>query len=304
MSDTDGPTFQRCPHDKENPYVMVNTDLIRDNSISPECRWLIIYLLSNKEGWQVKTKQIISHLEGHCGRDKVRSLVKEAIEAGYIKREDTSHGNLRRCIYFVSETPKFKKSFPRTDFQGPGAEGPANKGDKVVSSSSKEEHKKEQYNICPTSSSSSADAELLTDFFIKKIKERKPDFKDPNREKWTKEFDRMIRIDKRMPEEIKSAIIWAAEDNFWKANCLSPESLRKNYDKFVLNLSANQEKVQIRKNRDYVLEMQKKYPEPLKDLTFDSKYVINRRLGKEVSLYLSEEPFQEAFISLFRRQNV
>src|SRR5947209_14298432 len=39
-------TIERCPHDGENPFAQISRDLIRNKTISLECRMLIIYLLS------------------------------------------------------------------------------------------------------------------------------------------------------------------------------------------------------------------------------------------------------------------
>lgn len=142
ISDT-GSTIQRCPHDSENPYTMILNALIRDASISPNCRWLIIYLLSNKEGWVINVKQIAQHVKGHIGRECVYKLINEAIEAGYMKREIIKVGNLNQTIkYFVSEIPKFKKSFRHPDFQDAEAQGPENTHIKKEHNL-KKEHKKE-----------------------------------------------------------------------------------------------------------------------------------------------------------------
>lgn len=114
----DNDTIQRCPKDPEHPYTMVSNALIRDITISPNCRWLIIYLLSNKEGWKISIQQIINHCKPHMGRDAVYKIINEAIEAGYMKREYEKQGNLNQSVkYFISETPKFKKSFRHTENQ-------------------------------------------------------------------------------------------------------------------------------------------------------------------------------------------
>lgn len=116
-------TIQRCEHDAENPYLQVSRALIRDNSITPACRWLIIYLLANTEKWVIKIKQIVGHLEGlpGYGRDNVYELVEEAVIAGYLKREEKVVNNLKRYKYFISESPKFKKCFlyPESQDTGP-----------------------------------------------------------------------------------------------------------------------------------------------------------------------------------------
>lgn len=124
MSDKNfGPTIEKCPHDKEHPYTMVLNSLVRDNSISPNCRSILIYLLSHKAGWRISTSQIYHEFKDHLGRDKILRILDEAINAGYMKREDYKEGNLRRCRYFLSEIPKFKKILPRPDFKGPEEKG-------------------------------------------------------------------------------------------------------------------------------------------------------------------------------------
>lgn len=124
MSEVDLDTIQRCPHDKENPYTMVSTALIRDASLSPECRWLLIYLLSNAPGWKIKVKQVAHHVKGHIGRDRVRDLFNEACDAGYMRKEHV-FGNYK---YYISETPKFKKCLQSPENQGTDNQGTENQG--------------------------------------------------------------------------------------------------------------------------------------------------------------------------------
>lgn len=118
--------IQRCPHDRQNPYSIVSNALIRDKSLSMECRWLLIYLLSNSDGWHITISQVMDHLQGMAGRDKVYKILNEAIEAGYVLREKYLEKNLERCRYFVSETPKFKKCLPRPCFQDAGGQDAEN----------------------------------------------------------------------------------------------------------------------------------------------------------------------------------
>jgi hypothetical protein len=116
-------TIHRCPHDQKNPYVMINNDLIRDASLSPECRWLLIYLLSNQDGWKISVNQLREHLKISkpkdkkygTGRDKIYGMLNEAVEAGYMALEEYLVKGLKRTRYVVSETPKFKKCLPRPE---------------------------------------------------------------------------------------------------------------------------------------------------------------------------------------------
>ena len=52
--------------------------------------------------------------------------------------------------------------------------------------------------------------------------------------KWAYDIDLMMRIDCRSPDEIKKLIDWSHNDNFWKANILSPGKLREKWDTLVL----------------------------------------------------------------------
>lgn len=134
MSDNEA-TIQRCPHDLENPYTMVLNSLARDETISPNCRWLIWYLLTNKEGWKIKVSQIYAHVKNFIGRDKVYKLFDEAIEAGYMKKEEKKvprkgGGALNQTIYYVSERPKFKKFYRLPENQDTGDQYPGHQDDK------------------------------------------------------------------------------------------------------------------------------------------------------------------------------
>ena len=118
--------FQRSPHDKQNPYSQISRALIQDELISPECRLLIIYLLSMKDGFKININHLRSHFNNFMGRDKIYDVVNEAIRAGYIDRFVKVNGNLRSfCVYYVSETPEpskyaeLKKCFRRPGFQDP-----------------------------------------------------------------------------------------------------------------------------------------------------------------------------------------
>lgn len=291
----------RSPHDKKNPYVMINKNLIKDDSISPECRWLLIFLLSHGDAWEIRASYVSAHLKGHkgYGRDSIRNLFKEALEAGYMRAEEYKEGNLNRLRYFLSETPEFKKCCPRPENQGPGDKGPADQGPLISKESSYFVEDKEIHKVGSALPPVSADADALYNFFLSKIRERQPDFKEPNKDKWLKDIDLMLRKDKRDLEKTKKLIVWASEHKWWKSACLSAEKLRKSYDEMVSQMGSVEEQILIRLNRQFMLEIKEKHPDDLKALTFDDKFVYNRHAGKEVGFFLPEETFRRAFMSLF-----
>lgn len=79
------------------------------------------------------------------------------------------------------------------------------------------------------------------------IKQRNPNFKQPNIQSWARHIDLMIRIDKRPPEEIEKVIRWCQQDDFWQNNILSTEKLRRQYDQLCMKaFSDNGKPVQER----------------------------------------------------------
>lgn len=146
-----GSTIERCPHDRQNPYTMIHNGLIRNEFLSPNCRWLLIYLLSNTGSWVINVSQIINHLKPHMAKDKVYKIVNEAIEAGYMKRETIREGNRVKCVkYYVSETSKFKKCFLLPDFQE------AEVRDPVEADNKKDQNNKEKTSLKESSSKPSS----------------------------------------------------------------------------------------------------------------------------------------------------
>jgi hypothetical protein len=103
-------TIRRSPHDKENPYVVINKNCLQDHSISWEARGLLSYLLSLPNDWEVH----VSHLsklykKKGGGRDAILSMLNELIECGYCERVQTKkdNGEFSKLEYHITE---FKKS--------------------------------------------------------------------------------------------------------------------------------------------------------------------------------------------------
>ncbi|MCO4849683.1 Replication protein O [Bacillus vallismortis] len=85
------------------------------------------------------------------------------------------------------------------------------------------------------------------EYLFKEIKNNNPDAKKPNLEKWANEFRLIRERDKRTDDQIKYLIKWTQQDDFWKANILSPSSLRKHYDKLVVKIKSIKGKEQTKK---------------------------------------------------------
>jgi hypothetical protein len=157
-------TFQRCPHDRENPYSQISRELIRDPNVSPQAKWLIIYLLSHQEGFNISMPYILKNQK--ISKNRMYSMIDQCLEAGYLKRTEYLFEGRKRFKYFISETPKFKNILLCPQNQDTEKQDPGNEDTKKEQSSSNEEEKKEQYKETPATPSPSADAEGICDFFL------------------------------------------------------------------------------------------------------------------------------------------
>lgn len=85
----------------------------------------------------------------------------------------------------------------------------------------------------------------LSELLLQKILEHLPGYKKPDINKWALHMDALMRLDKRPPEEVKAVILFAQRDPFWRANILSVDKLRKQYDQF------NSRRLQMRASPAY-----------------------------------------------------
>lgn len=79
----------------------------------------------------------------------------------------------------------------------------------------------------------------LSELLLEKIISRNPNHKKPNIQTWAKDVGRMIRIDRRIPEDIRAVIEWCQSDPFWQNNILSAAKLRSQFDQLRLKMKAD-----------------------------------------------------------------
>lgn len=108
MSEDSLSHFQPCQEELDHPFVMVPRELIRNPDISPECKWFISYLLSHTGKWKISIPYIIKNQK--ISKNRIYPIINEAIEAGYVKREEYLEEGKKRYKYTVSREAKFKKS--------------------------------------------------------------------------------------------------------------------------------------------------------------------------------------------------
>lgn len=91
-------------------FYTVNKDLSEDKGLSWSARGLLIFLLGKPDNWEVSVAHLIKQTEGSTkpsGRDAVRGIIKELIEAGYMKADVRREegGVFNGMDYVVNEIP-------------------------------------------------------------------------------------------------------------------------------------------------------------------------------------------------------
>jgi len=74
----------------------------------------------------------------------------------------------------------------------------------------------------------------LAELLFKKIKENNPNAKDPNYESWANTFRLMMERDNRTGKEVQDLILFSQQHHFWHKNILSPDKLRKQFDRLQM----------------------------------------------------------------------
>ena len=123
-------TIQRSPHDKVNPYVMLNKELLQDPDLSWAAKGLLSYLLSLPNDWKIQVSHLSKIYGGKGGGEKaIYSLLHELIDVGYCERVriQNEKGHFISTDYHITE---FKKSLPLSS-QRDAVEGDAFERDVV-----------------------------------------------------------------------------------------------------------------------------------------------------------------------------
>jgi len=83
-------------------------------------------------------------------------------------------------------------------------------------------------------------SKILLDCILLHYKNFKHDAKTV--ERWARDIELLLRIDKRDPKEAEAVIRFAQSNSFWRRNVLSGEKLRKQYDRIFLEAKGEYEK--------------------------------------------------------------
>lgn len=97
----------RINKNKNNPYTMINKNVLQDERLSWKARGLMGYLLSLPDDWVIYLEELERHSDKD-GRESLASGIKELIGLDYIVREQSraEKGKFGAWTYTVFESPQ------------------------------------------------------------------------------------------------------------------------------------------------------------------------------------------------------
>lgn len=73
---------------RHSKFSVVSNDIVEDKSLSPSARLTLIWALSRPPGWVFRQSHVAAVLG--IGQEKIKSIFRELISTGYVKREGQS----------------------------------------------------------------------------------------------------------------------------------------------------------------------------------------------------------------------
>jgi hypothetical protein len=288
----------RTEHNQKNPFVMINKRGLEDPELSWPAKGLWAYLLSKPDDWKINITHLSKIYEKKGGGERaIYGLLKELIQHGYCRR-DQKKGEDGKFLDYEYVILEFKIKVPHC------SEADAHQPHAVERSHTNNESllKKEKNNKSGAGAPvENADAFRLADLLLNKIIEIKPDVKKPTKnqmETWQADIDKMIRIDKRTPDQIEKVIKWLPSNEFWRKNILCTSKLREKFDKLELNMTEKKSDENV--NREWTLKTIENFPVLKKRAEVKGKYVKNIQTGKDICFSNhTPEAFEALFLQIF-----
>lgn len=75
---------------------------------------------------------------------------------------------------------------------------------------------------------------ILSKYLYEKMLNNDPKARKPNFQSWATNMDKLMRIDKRTEQEIRTVIDYCQDSQFWKSNILSTAKLREKFTQLLL----------------------------------------------------------------------
>ena len=234
---------------KKSYYAVIPATVRYDNSVVPGAKLLYgeITALCNEKGYCWATNDYFSRLYSVSKRT-ISTWIKSLCDAGYISAEfvlDNESKKVKvRCLKVEAnfDTHLMKTSIPsRSKLREPHEENFAenNTINNIYTSQISEKSKiNDETNEKKKIFEADSEPYLLAKFLEGCIVENNSKFpqSEKQRQRWAKDIDLMLRIDKIDADDVATVIEWCQNDNFWHSNILSGNKLREKYQQLVMKM--------------------------------------------------------------------
>lgn len=307
-----------CRIAKKDNFVIIDKTLLENSAIPLDVKGMLCWALCKPNDWEFN----VTHMSKSLGVSTrtIYRLIAEAEKHGYVTRYQAKSetGTFGRFVYVFHDEPQgvaqreIKKISPLC--QNPYAVFWRHTKNNSLSSSYEEDKdtknevaspKPEEKGTSPPPSKQppSPSAQDLSHQLLESIKKTHPKLKEPQLDKWAKEIDAIMRVDKRDISEIKELIDWLPKGKFWKFQIQSASSFRDKFDKIRAEVYEGMENERIKENKKWAIKAKETYRKELAHLVFSPGYLINKFTGKDISFDLPIETFREAFKSMVYERN-
>ena len=240
---------------KNSYYAVIPATVRYDNNVVPNAKLLYgeITALCNEKGYCWATNDYFGRLYSVSKRT-ISTWIKSLCDAGYISTEfilDNESQKVKvRCLKVVEKNfvaiTKETSGPPRSRLREPHEENFAenNTLNNTFNISSSQIFEKSKINDERIKKKkvfeADSEAYLLAKFLERCIAENNPRFpqNERQRQRWAKDFDLMLRIDRIDADDIAAAIEWSQDDNFWRSNILSGKKLREKYQQLAMKMNS------------------------------------------------------------------
>ena len=240
---------------KNSYYAVIPATVRYDNNVVPNAKLLYgeITALCNEKGYCWATNDYFGRLYSVSKRT-ISTWIKSLCDAGYISTEfilDNESQKVKvRCLKVVEKNfvaiTKETSGPPRSRLREPHEENFAenNTLNNTFNISSSQIFEKSKINDERIKKKkvfeADSEAYLLAKFLERCIAENNPKFpqNERQRQRWAKDFDLMLRIDRIDADDIAAAIEWSQDDNFWRSNILSGKKLREKYQQLAMKMNS------------------------------------------------------------------
>lgn len=257
---------------KNSYYAVIPATVRYDNNVVPSAKLLYgeITALCNEKGYCWATNDYFGRLYS-VSKQAISTWIKSLCDAGYISTEfilDNESQKVKvRCLKVVEKNfvalTKETSGPPRSRLLKPHEENFAENNTFNISSlqifDAESAQAIREQNFTQISRNlpakrkinnervkkkkvfeADSEAYLLAKFLERCIAENNPKFpqNERQRQRWAKDFDLMLRIDRIDADDIAAAIEWSQNDNFWRSNILSGKKLREKYQQLAMKMNS------------------------------------------------------------------